>query len=91
MLGGSTIDWSSDLKKTYVAANPNNSQCAYTMTPYMYNGANDYEMYGWCTDLYDKYMGGQSGNQASVRPVLSVKYGVTYTGTGTYSDPYVIQ
>ena len=91
MLGGSTTNWSSDLKKTYVAANPNNSQCAYTMTPYMYNGANDYEMYGWCTDLYDKYMGGQSGDRASVRPVLSVKYGVTYTGTGTYSDPYVLQ
>ena len=72
----------------------NNSYYLYTgqnywmMSPsYFYSSGNAYVFSEW-SDGYLNF--GRVGNAYGVRPVINIASNVTITGSGTISDPYVV-
>ena len=62
----------------------NNSVSTWTMTPAGIDIEGEMEMY--TVGDYATYVTGQVG----FNPVVSLKFGAKYSGTGTASDPYTI-
>ena len=65
----------------------------WTMTPA--GGYNPFGVPGWDASVFDVYSSGDvddgnTDNAYGLRPVVNLKSGVTITGSGTKTDPYVV-